>query len=368
MSTSLATWLKSLPPLLATLAESGEHAAVIMGNEACDLDSGVSSLCLAFHRATSLQQHAIPLLNIPSIDFSLKTELVAALTEEGINESSLLFRDTSPSPLNLPNFSLILVDHNVLGEGDKALKSQVTEILDHHAKETDLQQAVTIEPTGSCASLVLRTILKENPGFQEASCLNLLRKTILLDTVCLRPEAKRVTPTDVDMVEKAEALLGGGAGDREEVFDALVREKARVDHLNVHQLLRRDLKVVVTSSGSRIALSSVPLLCSAFLHLSNWPDHVEAFMTSGEFDCLIVLGLVLGDKAVTRDMLVGGKRDSIVEAIRNALEKSNEPCLQLQISTNSPAGILGFRHYTQGNSAASRKQIMPIVKKISSCL
>jgi len=339
-----------------------------MGNEACDLDSGVSSLCLAFHRATSLQQHAIPLLNIPSIDFSLKTELVAALTEEGINESSLLFRDTSPSPLNLPNFSLILVDHNVLGEGDKALESRVTEILDHHARETDLQQAVIIEPTGSCASLVLRTILKENPGFQEASCLNLLRKTILLDTVCLRPEAKRVTPTDVDMVEKAEKLLGGGAGDREEVFEALVREKARVDHLNVHQLLRRDLKVVVASSGSRIALSSVPLLCSSFLHLSNWPDHVEAFMTNGDFDCLIVLGLVLGDKAVTRDLLVGGKGGSTTEAVRNALEKSSEPSLQLQVSASSPAGILGFRHYTQGNSAASRKQIMPIVKKISSCL
>ena len=31
MSTSLATWLKSLPPLLATLAESGEHTSVIMG-------------------------------------------------------------------------------------------------------------------------------------------------------------------------------------------------------------------------------------------------------------------------------------------------------------------------------------------------
>ena len=111
---------------------------------------------------------------------------VAALAEEGITESSLLFRDTSPSPLNLPDFSLILVDHNVLGEGDKALESQVVEILDHHARETKLQEDVTIEPTGSCASLVLRTILKENPGFKEASCLNLLRKTILLDTVCLR--------------------------------------------------------------------------------------------------------------------------------------------------------------------------------------
>merc|ERR1712130_619441 len=252
----------------------------------------------------------------------------------------------------------------------EALESRVTEILDHHARETTLQQAVTIEPTGSCASLVLRTILKENPGFKEASCLNLLRKTILLDTVCLRPEAKRVTPTDVEMVEKAEELLERGASDREEVFEALIKEKMRVDHLNVYQLLRRDLKVVVTSSGTRIALSSVPLLCSAFLHLPNWPDHVEAFMASGEFKCLVVLGSALGDKAVTRDLLVGGRGpgDSIIDEVRNALEQSSEPSLQLQVSTSSPAEILGFRHYTQGNSAASRKQIMPIVKKISSGL
>ena len=40
-------------------------------------------------------------------------------------------------------------------------------------------------------------------------------------------------------------LLGGGEGDRAEVFETLVKEKARVDHLNVHQLLRRDLKVLI---------------------------------------------------------------------------------------------------------------------------
>ena len=124
----------------------------------------------------------------------------------------------------------------------------------------------------------------------------------------------------------------------------------------------------MTSSGSRIALSSVPLPCSSFLHLSNWPDHVEAFMTSGKFDCLIVLGTAWGQGGVTRDLLVGGKGEAIVEAVRNALEKSSEPCLQLQVFSSSPAGILGYRHYTQGNSAASRKQIMPIVKKTSSCM
>ena len=54
-------------------------------------------------------------------------------------------------------------------------------------------------------------------------------------------------------------------------------------------------------------------------------------MTSGEFDCLIVLGSALGEKAVIRDLLVGGKGDSIVEAVRDALEKSTEPSLQLQV-------------------------------------
>ena len=54
-------------------------------------------------------------------------------------------------------------------------------------------------------------------------------------------------------------------------------------------------------------------------------------MTKGEFSCLIVLGLVLADQAVTRDLLVGGKADSIVEAVRDALEQSADPVLNLQV-------------------------------------
>ena len=88
---------------------------------------------------------------------------------------------------------------------------------------------------------------------------------------------------------------------------------------------------MTTSSESRIALSSVPLPCSSFLHLRDWADHVEDFMTKGEFSCLIVLGLVLADQTVTRDILVGGKADSIVEAVRDALEQSADPALNLQV-------------------------------------
>ena len=144
MSTSLATWLKSLPQLLSTLVEGSQHATVIMGlllleinlmsahflsrvvrksrccnagNEACDLDSGVSSLCLAFHRATSqnqagtpfwswkvgpwpnYSQNMIPLLNIPCLDFPLKTELVGIITHISINWSGVFLLSIPSNPM-----------------------------------------------------------------------------------------------------------------------------------------------------------------------------------------------------------------------------------------------------------------------------
>ena len=57
-------------------------------------------------------------------------------------------------------------------------------------------------------------------------------------------------------------------------------------------------------------------------------------MTKGEFSCLIVLGLVLADQTVTRDLLVGGKAGSIVEAVKDALEQSADPVLKLQVGEN----------------------------------
>ena len=48
-----------------------------------------------------------------------------------------------------------------------------------------------------------------------------------------------------------------------------------------------------------------------------------------------MLGSALGEKAVIRDLLVGGKGDSIIEAVRDALEKSTEPSLQLQVTCST---------------------------------
>jgi exopolyphosphatase len=254
---ALPGWLRGLPARLAGLQE----VTVVMGNEACDLDSGVCAVVLAFHLSSVTQLPVLPLLNIPTTDFVLKTELVgevqlvhiygsvqvAALAAEGVGEELLWFRDSRPDPLSLPGLRLVLVDHNMLPVRDRTLEDRVVEVLDHHVRETDLQEdLVTIEPVGSCASLVLRRLLADTPDFREPSCLRLVREAILLDTVCLRPEAQRVTPTDLAMVEEVEGRLLGIAKDgqdRQQVFDWLLEEKGRVGHLDTHQLLRRDLKV-----------------------------------------------------------------------------------------------------------------------------
>jgi len=331
-----------------------------MGNEACDLDSGVSAVCLAYHRSTSYT--TLPVLNIMSEDFPLKTELVAVMAEEDIHAADLIFRDTIDLA-RFPNLSLILVDHNVLAEADKDLQGKVIEIYDHHVRETSMKENVTIEPVGSCASLILRSILAENPDFRDPSCLQMIRKTILLDTVGLRPEAKRVTSTDIEMVDKAEALLCRGPEDREEVFNWVMKEKSRVDHLTPGQLLKRDLKVVVRDSV-RVALCSVPVLCCEFIKLKDWADHADTFMQRGSYTAVVFLGFHLADTGVCRDLMVGGRDTQLVDKIKEAVETCSEPCLDVEIITDSPDGVSGFRQYKQGNQAASRKQILPIVKSI----
>ena len=47
---------------------------------------------------------------------------------------------------------------------------------------------------------------KEMPDFKDETCLRLVHATILVDTVALSPEAKKVTPLDNEMVEKCETL------------------------------------------------------------------------------------------------------------------------------------------------------------------
>jgi len=349
----MLSWVYSLRSFLPQVATS--PVTVVMGNQACDLDSGVSSLTLAFHKAREAPDSIVlPVFNIDSRDFPLKTELVAVLAEENIKQENLIFRDTL-NLASISNLELVLVDHNVLAE-DKELENNVTEIIDHHVRETELENAI-IEPVGSCSSLILRKIISENSSFQDQTSMRMILKTILLDTVELQPSAKRVTHLDVEMVELCEKVLG--TQDRKKIFKKLLEDKSKVDHLTPGQLCRRDLKVV-SKDTDRVALCSLPMLAKRWTELSQVEKEVEQFLIDGNFAVALVIGINIDNDNVTRDLvIVGNDTSATYNKIKSALENSDDPNLGLEHDKT----IENFLGYSQKNHAASRKQILPIVKQ-----
>ncbi|KAJ8383388.1 hypothetical protein AAFF_G00220880 [Aldrovandia affinis] len=97
---------------------SGFH--VVLGNEACDLDSMVSALSFAYFlyktSGSSGGRAPVPVLNIPRAEFPLRSDSAFLLRESGLAAADLLFRDELDlQALHRAGLlALTLVDHNVL--------------------------------------------------------------------------------------------------------------------------------------------------------------------------------------------------------------------------------------------------------------
>jgi len=180
---------------------------------------------------------------------------------------------------------------------------------------------------------------------------------IILDTVNLKPKAKKVTPKDIASVERIESALG--TVDRSSLFDELWAAKGRFQHFTPNQLLRRDLKCV-TSNKTRVGLSSVPLLVENFVKMEGVRDAVLEFGRDEALDVVLVLGYSINQDEVTRDLLISDiKNPELHDEISKTLEEDD--LLQL---TLVPLAAENGNYYRQANVAASRKQILPIVKKV----
>ncbi|MGH0181737.1 UNVERIFIED_CONTAM: hypothetical protein FKN15_007652 [Acipenser sinensis] len=150
--------------------EEGSAVHVVLGNEACDLDSMVSAITFAYFLAkTSAKtpKTLIPVLNIPRSELPLRTEGTYFLRENGIAEESLVLRDEVDLHAlhRAGQLLLTLVDHNVLPGADSVLEGAVVEVVDHRPLERAPSAgcAVTSEPVGSCATLIAERIARSAP-------------------------------------------------------------------------------------------------------------------------------------------------------------------------------------------------------------
>lgn len=106
----------------------------------------------------------------------LKNDLSLVLLEYILDRDQINLHDLQNNTDK--KLELILVDHHTLPNEDVALKPSVITIIDHRPLDPTWSWPDTIlniEIVGSCASLVTRDILQENPDMLDAQVASLLR-------------------------------------------------------------------------------------------------------------------------------------------------------------------------------------------------
>ncbi|XP_075701018.1 exopolyphosphatase PRUNE1 [Rhinoderma darwinii] len=338
---------------------------VVIGNEACDLDSMASAITLAYYLATTSSCRNLaylPVLNIPREDFPLRTESTFFLKEKRISEEHLIFRDEIDlgGLYEAGRLGLSLVDHNVLSRADSFMEDVVTEVIDHRPLERRATRncRVTAESVGSCATLVAEKIVREAPHILDSQLSSVLRDTIVLDCVNMAPAAGKVTPKDTEYVTILESKFPD-LPPRGAVFDSLQKAKFDVSGLTTDQMLRKDLKALV-SRDIYVAVSSIYMDLEEFLRREDVENELREFCQKRRHNVIITMAITFTeDDKPRRQIAVYSQQGALRAMVSTALEQATTPSLDL--SPISCQYCNQVTAYSQRNAAASRKKVLPIL-------
>lgn len=333
---------------------------VVVGNEACDLDSAVSSL-LVFHIISKISDEIngkdntrtlyIPLLNTTRESLDSKSEVLWFLQKTlNIDKTFLTCKDDidwSEIKKNGIEVLVTLVDHNY-NEEFKDI-GRIVEIIDHHQvqepnwlMENHQQIRLTLDTSvGSCTTLVaerLFYIYAEHHVSDEI--LLLIYGTILLDTVCLSETAKRFTRRDVYLLRKLDALLGSRKPNRDELYKQLVSAKNSSNEFNFERLMKRDLKIYKDKNGCRVGIASLfGMAAKEALGLAANVD-LDQFFTQNNYEAFVIMGLIADldqSDGISRDMVLISANEQLFDELCSAFEQDSNK-LDLEIIGGPRAG------------------------------
>lgn len=337
---------------------------VVMGNEACDLDSAISSLAYAYYlNKTSNAKDflAVPLFNIASQQYPLRTEVTHLLEQFNIKPYQLFFKGNIDlkSLHSLEMLSITLVDHNVLTGADVEFEDAVKEVIDHHVKERPDDENVTIKHdlVGSCSTLIAEELLANNEFTMEVDIATMLYCTILVDTINRSEAAGKITRRDSEVLNQLQSLLPDIDGDL--MYAGIMKAKFDINHLTNTEIFQKDLKIVDGSEG-KVAMSSVTMEIDKLLSRDNFIADLKAFLKTEEADGSIIMTMIEMDGVPTRHIAVYSPNKELKNNLIATLSASEIVDLQL-VPCSASSTSLFVRQ--QGNVKASRKQVMPVVKK-----
>ncbi|XP_004632547.1 exopolyphosphatase PRUNE1 [Octodon degus] len=325
---------------------------VVLGNEACDLDSMVSALALAFYltKTTEAEEVFIPVLNIKRSELPLRAVHLAEEDNHHHREKHCLGRGKQVAALSCQNL-----------QSDSALEESVAEVIDHRPIEQKHCPPcpVSVELVGSCATLVAERILQGAPEILDRETAALLHGTIILDCVNMDLKIGKATPKDKEYVEKLEALFPD-LPERNEIFDCLQKAKFDVSGLTTEQMLRKDQKVIYTQ-GVKAAISAVYMDLVAFLQRPGLLQDLSALCQAHSCDALVAMTIFFNThNEPVRQLAVFCPQVALRMMICGALECSHSPVLKL---TPIPTTHPDLQAYLQGNTQVSRKKLLPLLQE-----
>lgn len=265
----------------------------IMGNNAADLDSFVSSVVLAYfydqrssHQAKkNVTNRYVPLLNMPAVpasdlwrlrpEFAKAIELATAKANGEAAEEilahaitikdilsdtmSMLYDTFASSNSNPDKQKLILVDHNapaIPGMSEHIIEQRIDVVgcIDHHVDECyvkpDVAPRIVTTGIGSCTSLIVKHLKDEGmwPTETNNTCniqqlSKLALAPILIDTFNLQGKGDKCSDTDREMVKFLESHLDESTWNRDVFYDSIFEAKSNsLDLLTMQEILGRDYK------------------------------------------------------------------------------------------------------------------------------
>ncbi len=341
---------------------TNSSVSIALGNEAADLDSMVSSIIYSYLQGTTTDDGTfVPVINIPRADFKLRTEASYLLKDTGIDETNLIFIDEIDlgALYEKGSLKLTLIDHNVLSRQQQSFSEAVTEIIDHHNDENNFDNLSkkVIEPVGSCATLVASEVFAHRPEMIGKGIAKLLLGTILLDTVNLDPEAKRVTDKDSQI---AKDLLLHVTEEQDDIFNTLQFEKFNVESLSSSDLLRKDYKEWEVGE-IKFGISSVLLPVEKWIQKDETiENNFNAYIKERDLDILIAMNAYTNPE-FHREMVIYSNNIKLKNAAIGFLNLNKAGLEEI----DGPASEM-ISFYSQQNDAYSRKKLQPILADLFS--
>eukprot|EP01084_Bolivina_argentea_P066437 121096_1 len=360
---------------------------LVLGNEACDLDSMISSLLWSFYSQSQTKIHSnlfIPIFSIKQTELKLRKDaiyLFNQIDKSLINKFFFINTIQLNILLNTTRIKLNvhLVDHNALSISlHSLLKDHVTYIIDHHQDQHLYliqcnNNSRNIHIVGSNSANIIQHILTINSNYNISLISSefgmLINAAILLDTLGFDERVHKTTAIDIQVFKRFSKY--NLMQNSEDWYQQLLELRSNTDGFSFYELLLKDLKMFM-QNGIVFGVSEFTVSFESVVNTNGNKlfDVVEKFQYEKNLQ-LVFIGTAFCDKTknneLQRQLVIFTDDRKLFDYVCEQLESfENGKYLDLKL-VNIIWFMLNKKMYYRFwdmDITISRKQLVPVLQQI----